>query len=62
MSNKDHFLKALKNNDGQLNELALGEQLGLDENKTQQIISQLLAEFKIEYVTHRACNYKSLKR
>jgi len=54
MENKERYYKALIKNDGQLNEIDLGEKLYLDENETREIISQLLSEHKIEYVENRA--------
>jgi hypothetical protein len=62
MENKERYYKALIKNDGQLNEIDLGEKLYLDENETRKIISQLLSEYKIEYVENRACNYRSVKK
>lgn len=57
MENKDRYYNALIKNNGQLNEIDLGEKFGLDENETREIIVQLLAEHKIEYKEDRACNY-----
>ncbi|AXT52936.1 hypothetical protein D1818_19705 [Aquimarina sp. BL5] len=62
MKNKKRYYKALIKNDGQLNEIDLGEKLYLDENETREIISQLLSEHKIEYVENRACNYRPAKK
>ena len=65
MENKDRYFKALIENKGQLNEIELGENLGLNEEETREIIAQLLSEHKIEYVENRSCNYrlnKSAKR
>ena len=61
MEYKDQFFKALIDNKGQLNEIALGEQLQLTEDETQQIIAQLLAEHKIEYAFNGNCEYRVLK-
>lgn len=61
MENKERYYKALIKNDGQLNEIDLGEKIYLDENETREIISQLLSEHKIEYVENRACNYRLVK-
>lgn len=49
MGNKDRYYNALIENDGQLNEIDLGEKFGLDENETREIIVQLLFKHKIEY-------------
>ncbi|WP_081411708.1 hypothetical protein [Chryseobacterium gregarium] len=57
MENKDRYYHALIENNGQLNEIDLGEKFGLDENETREIIIQLLSEHKIEYKNHRACHY-----
>ena len=62
MENKQRYYSALLENDGQLNEIDLGEKLGLREEETNEIIAQLLSEHKIEYAEHRACNYKLNKR
>lgn len=61
MENKDNYFKALKEDNGQLNEIELGEKIGLDENETMRIIARLLVEHKIEYEANRACNYKVFK-
>ncbi|HEX2937077.1 MAG TPA: hypothetical protein VHO72_17110 [Bacteroidales bacterium] len=55
--NKEIFYKALITNNGKLDEISLGETLGLSEDATMKIISALLAEYKIEYTQHGACNY-----
>ena len=62
MENKEKYYKALIDNDGQLNEIDLGEKIGLNENGTNEIIAQLLSECKIEYTENRACNYSPTKR
>jgi len=62
MENKDKYYKALIDNDGRLNEIDLGEKMGLNENETNEIIAQLLSEYKIEYTENRDCNYTPTKR
>ncbi len=62
MENKEKYYKAFLENRGQLNEIDLGEGLGLQEDETREIIVQLLFEHKIEYVEHSACNYIPKKR
>ncbi|WP_286843961.1 MULTISPECIES: hypothetical protein [Sphingobacterium] len=62
MENKDKYYWALIDNDGQLNEIDLGEKIGLNENETNKIIVQLLSEYKIEYTAIRSCNYSPTKR
>lgn len=57
MYTKEVYYQLLVGNKGRLNELALGEQLGLDETQTRQILAQLLAEFKIRYEEEGACAY-----
>lgn len=61
MENKNRYYNALIENNGQLNEIDLGEKFGLDENETREIIVQLLSEHKIEYKENRACNYSPMK-
>lgn len=58
MENKDRYFKALVENGGQLNEIDLGENIGLDEEETREIIARLLSEHKIEYVENGSCNYR----
>ncbi|WP_336828548.1 hypothetical protein [Sphingobacterium multivorum] len=62
MENKDKYYWALIDNGGQLNEIDLGEKMGLNENETNEIIVQLLSEYKIEYTAIRSCNYSPTKR
>lgn len=61
MENKDRYYNALIENDGQLNEIDLGEKFGLNENETREIIVQLLSEHRIECKENRACNYSLMK-
>ena len=49
-------------NDGRINEIDLGEIIGLDEEETRKIIVQLLSEYKIEYVENRVCNYSIITK
>lgn len=62
MENKDKYFDALKENNGQLNEIDLGEKMGLAENETRKIIAQLLSEYKIEYAVHGVSNYRRKKQ
>jgi len=62
MGNKEKYYQVLKNNNNQLNEVDLGEQIGLDEDDTRRIISQLLFENRIEYEENNVCNYKLVRR
>ncbi|MGY6743133.1 MAG: hypothetical protein ACXIUQ_10385 [Cecembia sp.] len=62
MENKNRFYSLLKEDNGQQNEIDLGEKIGLNEEETIKIISQLLSEHKIEYKVNRACNYRVMKK
>lgn len=57
MENKGIYYNALIENNGRINEIDLGEMIGLDEEETRVIIVRLLSEYKIEYAVNRACNY-----
>jgi hypothetical protein len=61
MDMKNKFLQALTNDKGRHNELDLGECLGLNEQQTQKIISQLLDEYKIEFSVNGASEYRPFK-
>ncbi|OCK52953.1 hypothetical protein BA768_09955 [Chryseobacterium sp. CBo1] len=61
MKIKEVYYKALIENNGQLNEIDLGEKFGLNEKETREIILQLLSEHKIEFVVNRSCNYRMNK-
>lgn len=61
MGNKEKYYKALIENNGRLNELDLGEKIGLNDYETQEIIVRLLSEHKIEYLENRFCNYRPIK-
>ncbi len=61
MKNKDRYFKALIENNGQLNEIDLGEKIGLNEEETREIITLLLSEYKIEYIENKVCNYSLMK-
>lgn len=62
MENKEKYYKELIENDGLLNEIDLGERMGLTEDETLEIITHLLSEYKIEYIRNRGCNYIPKKR
>lgn len=62
MKNKEIFYNALKEDNGKLNEIDLGEKIGLTDDETMEIIAQLLSEYKIEHESNRLCNYRVLKR
>jgi hypothetical protein len=59
MSDKELLLQALKTNQGRIDEITLGEQLGFSEDETQRIVSQLLSEHKIQFERFGLCNYKT---
>lgn len=59
--NKEQYYKALIADNGKLNEIDLGEKLGLDEKETREIIVLLLSEHKIEYLENGACEYSCMK-
>ncbi len=61
MGIKDQYFKAFKESNGRCNEIELGEELGLDENTTRQILTQLLSEYKIEYIENGRCEYSVMK-
>lgn len=58
---KHTYLHAMHLFNGSLDELELGEKLGFSYDETMKIISQLLNEFKIEYIVHKHCNYRIIK-
>lgn len=62
MDNKEKYFRALKCDNGHLDEIDLGESLNIDEDSTRKIISQLLSEHKIEYAVNRACNYRIIRK
>lgn len=62
MNSKEKFFQALKRDNGQFDEIELGESLNLDKETTMKIISQLLSEHKIEYELNFACNYVITKK
>lgn len=61
MENKERYYQALAENKGRLNEIDIGEMIGLEEDETRQIIVQLLSEHKIESHQHQPCNYTVIK-
>lgn len=58
MNNKEQYLKALIADNGNHDEISLGEALNIDEESTRKLISMLLAEYKIEFAVNGACNYR----
>lgn len=62
MENREKYYKALLENAGRLNEIELGERLGINEMETNKIIAQLLSQYKIEYVENNVCSYRPTKR
>lgn len=61
MENKQRYYQALAENKGRLNEIDLGEMIGLEEDETRQIIVELLSEHKIESHQYQPCNYTAIK-
>lgn len=61
MRDKENFLDVLIKSNGHHNILDLGAQIGLDENATMEIVTQLLAEFKIEYIVNGICDYSLMR-
>jgi hypothetical protein len=55
---KKKYLEALRQNDGKLDERALGESLNFSKEYTDKIIEALMADEKIEYYTEGACSYR----
>lgn len=62
MENKERYIKALIENNGQLNELDLGERIQLDEDETREIIAQLLSEHRIRYEGKNVCKYSVVNK
>lgn len=61
MRDKDRFLNTLIKSNGHHNVIDLGAQIGLDENATMEIVTQLLAEYKIEYTLNGVCDYSLMR-
>lgn len=57
MIDKLKYYEALKLDNGRLNEIELGEELGIDEDRTRELIAILLSEHKIMYAVNGRCNY-----
>ncbi|WP_425236465.1 hypothetical protein [Ulvibacterium sp.] len=57
MIDKLKYYEALKLDNGRLNEIELGEELGIDEDRTRELIAILLSEYKIMYAVNGCCNY-----
>lgn len=55
---KRKFLEALRKNNGELDERALGESLGFSKQYTDELIESLLSDEKIEYSSDQNCAYK----
>jgi len=61
MRDKDRFLNTLIKSNGHHNVIDLGAQIGLDEKDTMEIVTQLLAEYKIEYALNGVCDYSLMR-
>lgn len=57
-TDKEKYFLELKNNNGQLDEIALGESIGLTSDNTNQIIEELVNEGKIEFQSFGLCSYR----
>jgi len=57
-TDKEKYLAELKANNGQLDEIALGETIGFTADKTNQIIDELVNEGKIEFHSFGLCSYR----
>lgn len=58
MDNKYKYNETMRIDNGVLDEIDLGEKTGIDEDTTRKIISLLLSEHKIEFVSNGVCNYR----
>lgn len=61
MRDKDRFLNTLIKSNGHHNIIDVGAQIGLDEKDTMEIVTQLLAEYKIEYALNGVCDYSLMR-
>jgi hypothetical protein len=59
-SDSEKYLKALKENNGQLDETSVGLSIGLSEEKTSNVIDELVNERKIEFQSFGLCSYRVL--
>ena len=57
-TDKEKYFAALKANNGQLDEIALGESIGFTQDKTNQLIDELVNEGKIEFQSFGLCSYR----
>jgi hypothetical protein len=57
-TDKEKYLAALKANDGKLDEITLGKSIGFTENKTNELIDELVNEGKIEFQSFGLCSYR----
>ena len=59
ITDKEKYLMALKSNNGLLDEITLGKTIGFTEDKTNQLIDELVTEGKIEFQSFGLCSYRS---
>ncbi|WP_299533087.1 hypothetical protein [Ulvibacterium sp.] len=52
------YYEALKLDNGRLDEIELGERLGISETRTRELIAILLSEYRIMYASNGYCNYR----
>jgi hypothetical protein len=57
-TDKEKYLAALKANDGRLDEITLGKSIGFTEDKTNELIDELVNEGKIEFQSFGLCSYR----
>ena len=58
MNDATKYLNALKGNNGNFDEISLGETLGFSEGKTKDIIKTLLDLGEIEFQSFGLCSYR----
>jgi hypothetical protein len=58
MNDKEKYLQMMKINNGKLDEIALGETIGLNEETTRKILHQLLSEYRIAFEPFGHSNYR----
>ncbi|GAA3927509.1 MULTISPECIES: DUF7343 domain-containing protein [Chitinophaga] len=60
ISDKEKYLMALKKNNGRIDEISIGLNIGFSDEKTTQIIAELVNEGKIEFQSFGLCSYRVL--
>jgi hypothetical protein len=62
MIDKLRYYEALKLNNGRFSEIELGETLGIDGDRTRELIAMLMSEHKIVFMANGYCNYSIFKK